>query len=273
MFTNVFHYSSEVNNTEKETIIIVSFSNNKILFFVLSESQPFYLLRIDEYEIESSLSDIDILSKEFSNIYLEYLKTFTETKKVNICFSVDYYTLIPEELFKENEKKSYLEFLYGEEKIINSQIEVSVIHSNNTSVLLSVTPEWQKKCVEFIDKKVIQNQVYSYISKVLANENKRGIFVNVYDNNFDIVIKDEIIKYINRFEFETAKDFSYFIVGLVKTIEWNSFDECIYFSGNIMEESELINIIKRYFKEITFLKNGDIKSTEDIKLHIYFNQL
>lgn len=273
MLTNVSNYCSKDNNPEKETIITVSFSNNKIIFFVLSETQPFSLIRLEEYKVESSLNDIDVLSKEFSNIYLDYIKTFANTKKINVFFYVDYYTLIPEELYRENEKKSYLEFLYGDKVFSNSQIDVSIINTNNKSVLLSVTPEWQKKCIDLIDTKVIQNQVYSHITKVLANKNKRGVFVNVYDNNFDIIIKDETVKYINRFDFETAKDFSYFIVGLVKTIEWNSFDESICFSGNIMKESELINMIKRYFKEITFLKNDDIKSTEDINLHRYFNQL
>lgn len=274
MFTNVFNYLSENNVIENETTAIVSFSSNKIVFFVLSEKIPANIIRLDEFIIEDDLKDVGLLSTEFLNLYKDYVKSFDNIKVIKVFFSVDFYALIPEELYNENEKKLYLEFLYGEKDFFDSQIDVSVVDLTNKNFLLTVVPEWQKKCVAKIDKpKILQNQVNTYITNILVDKNKRGVFVNVYDNNFDIIIKDETIKYCNRFSFETAKDFCYFIIGVIKTVNWNSFEEKIYFSGNIMQESELINLVKRYFKEIIFLNLENIKIPNDIYLHRYFNQL
>ena len=102
------------------------------------------------------------------------------------------------------------------------------------------------------------------------NNSEKQFYVNVTNNNFDIVvIENSKLLCYNTFSFKSKEDFIYYILFTSEQLQLNPEELLLYFIGDIEEESELYHITYQYIRNVSFIKidNSFFENEKDISNH------
>ena len=125
-----------------------------------------------------------------------------------------------------------------------------------------------------------KNAITTHSSSVFAlsamqNETVTGVFVNVRNRDFDMLIKKEgKLFFFNNFRFNTRDDFAYFLLFAMEQNGLSGHDTPVCFSGLLRPASEIIDLCGRYIKDIHFVKDPHelkiSKALDEIPFQYYF---
>jgi hypothetical protein len=184
-------------------------------------------------------------------------------------------TLVPNTYFNENNLTDYLNFniktlatdfiAFDDLKIIEAKnIYVPYVNINNYLFQNFGEFEYKHHSSIFIEK---------LIKKISSND--KTMFINVFKNNFDIVVlENKKLLFSNSFFFESKEDFSYYILFTAEQLKLNTDQFKLYFMGKIDTTSDLYKITYQYIRNVFFLESKnpifkDLKSPN----HTHFIQL
>ena len=82
------------------------------------------------------------------------------------------------------------------------------------------------------------------------------MYIDVRINQFSIVVlEDKKLLFSNSFSFETKEDFIYYILFAAEQLELNPNEFPLFFTGNILKDSDLYTITYQYIRHINFLES------------------
>jgi hypothetical protein len=176
-------------------------------------------------------------------------------QQVKVLVENNYMALVPNPLYDEKEKGTYLAFAqdFQENSRISHDLlktaDASVVYYISNVLMAKIKDLWANASVHHISSAFIE-------STLIANKNKQtdsAVFVHVRDHCFDmLVIEGQKFKFYNFFRFNTKEDFIYFLLFAMEQQQLNPEKTPLILSGAIEQSSAIYDISEKYIRHISF---------------------
>ena len=216
-----------------------------------------------------------------SNDLFRTLERALEDKNLNnkdfqsVTFIVDnrYCSLVPQPLFNEADQAKYLDFAFqipegytiASEPIASAQCHI--VHAFLKTMQDKVLNKWT-------DARITHSSSV-FIDNVMKDEHNNGVFVNVRNRDFDMLVKKECkLHFFNNFKFNTKEDFAYFLLFAMEQNGVSGQDTPVVFSGLIRPASDIIDLCGRYVRDIRFVEDPHTlhvsKALDEVPFQYYY---
>ena len=216
-----------------------------------------------------------------SNDLFRTLERALEDKNLNnkdfqsVTFIVDnrYCSLVPQPLFNEADQAKYLDFAFqipegytiASEPIASAQCHI--VHAFLKTMQDKVLNKWT-------DARITHSSSV-FIDNVMKDEDDNGVFVNVRNRDFDMLVKKEgKLHFFNNFKFNTKEDFAYFLLFAMEQNGVSGQDTPVVFSGLIRPASDIIDLCGRYVRDIRFVEDPHTlhvsKALDEVPFQYYY---
>lgn len=181
--------------------------------------------------------------------------------------------LVPDTLFNEADLSKYLDFTTP---IPESHTVVSeLLESAQCHTVYALMKALQHKMLNKWENTSIRHSSSVFINGMMQNKESNGIFVNVRNRNFDMLIKkDGKLLFFNNFKFNTKEDFAYFLLFAMEQNGFSGKETPVCFSGLIQPASDVIDLCGRYLKDIRFVEDTHTlqvsKALDEVPFQYYF---
>ena len=255
-----------IKKVKKKTIntILEKSNNDKLSIQFTLDGFSFCITKIDTLEIihfcdylfDKKLQSPDDFIKQIETFFKEDNFLQSDFKEVLVIHQNELMTIVPDDFFNEKNLKEYLKFNIKTlatdffafddlPEIEAKNIYVPFVNVNN--YLFQNFGEFEYKHSSTI-----------LIRKLLQRE-KSGVktmYIDVRINQFSIVVlEDKKLLFSNSFSFETKEDFIYYILFASEQLELNPNEFPLFFTGNILKDSDLYTITYQYIRHINFLES------------------
>ena len=209
--------------------------------------------------LERALEDKGLNNKSFTSV------TFITDNR--------YCALVPEPLFNEADQAKYLDFAFQvpdaysivSERLVSAQC--FNVFALPTALKDKLTGKWPNIH--------ITHSSSIFVDSILKNEEGNGVFVNVRNRDFDLLVKKEgKLHFFNNYKFNTKEDFAYFLLFAMEQNDLSGQDALVRFSGLIRPASDIIDLCGRYVRDIRFVEDPHTlqvsKALDDVPFQYYY---
>ena len=233
--------------------------------FVVHHHEENKIIDIELYQTSETADGnaiLEALEKAFYKKGL-YGKPF---RSLRFLMANPYYALVPEALFDEAQRESYLRFnhlLPARYTVLHDTIPAA------QAAMVFALPQHQADSIGKIwPEAVLSHQASQFLQAVLREEpyeSDTNAYVNVNSRSFDLALVQEgRVLFFNNFKFNTKDDFLYFLMFTLEQQGLAGQDIPVHFSGLISNQSEIIRLCERYIKRIRFVRpNGSVNVDMD----------
>ncbi len=230
----------------------IQVSLNGLSFCILDQSKDriIYFKRID---FDKQLDPIKVLSK----IELTYEKEKELNQAVDevvVLFTNSLFSLVPEEIFDEDNAASYLKF---NTKILKTDfIAFDKIHPDIINVYIpyaNITNYFFDKYGEFEYRHSLSVLIESLLKQPKDMDGPK-VFLHSHLDTYELVIiENQKLLFANSFKFDTKEDFLYYLLFTAEqlNLEPNEFE--LIMMGDITKDSEEYNFAWNYIRNISFM--------------------
>ena len=242
--------------------------------FVLHDLEENRIIDLELYQTSENGNEHVIMENLEKLLFKNglYGKTF---RSVRFIASNRYNTLVPKELFDEQQTESYVRFNHDLPlDVCFFHDELDTLHSVNVfamsdSLLQRVRKLWNN--VTFVHQSSV------FLNAILKEpaDDPVNTYVNVNSRSFDLaIVKEGKLLFFNNFKFNTKDDFIYFLMFALEQQQLAGQDVPVYFTGLISGNSEIIKLCERYIKRIRFIRpDGSVNvdmSLSGTPFHYYY---
>ncbi len=263
---------SENSTTTYDLSILVGIDR---FFYIISNEQQ-RLLKLQTYPFNNKGSYEPIRDLLKNTLVLDsHLKaTYRKTK---IALFSPKMTLVPARLFKETEKKAYLERATGlseQDYILSDAIQPLDIQN-----VYSFDKE-----VKNLLSAYFPNARYFHLSSALAKAihampafaDGQHLFLNTVGDHIQIFyFNKKNIVFHNTFKFYTAEDYVYFVMLIIEQMQLSPETVPVTLLGEMMPDSKTHQLLHRYIRHIHFIKRPGFyhlgQKFDDIPDHLFFD--
>ena len=100
-------------------------------------------------------------------------------------------------------------------------------------------------------------------------------YVNVRNRDFDMAIMQDRLLFFNNFKFQTKVDFSYYLLYTLQQHGLSGLETTVVFTGLIQPSSEIVDLCRRYLKDLRFVTRPRDFNVKDlfgeVPFHYYYN--
>ena len=180
-------------------------------------------------------------------------------------------TLVPEPVFNEADQTKYLDF--GFQLPESYSIASESLASSQCHIVFAFPKALQDKMLSKWKDAKIPHSSSVFVNSMMKNDTGTGVFVQVRNRDFDMMIKKEgKLFFFNNFKFSTKEDFAYFLLYAMEQNGCSGQDTPVCFSGLIRPASEIIDLCGRYIKDIRFVEGPQpvSKAMDEVPYPYYF---
>ena len=242
------------------------------LSFALLDTATQRLIALECYQSEL-LADSDDLFRTLERA-LESKGLNNKTFQSVICIIDNRYcTLVPESLFNKDNQATYLDFGFQIPEgyaIVSERLESTQCHN-----VFAYLKALQDKVLSKWGNASIIHSSSVFINSMMQNAENNGVYVNVRNRDFDMLIKkDGKLLFFNNFRFNTKEDFAYFLLFAMEQNGVSGQEMPVSFSGLIRPASDIIDLCGRYVKDLRFMEDPHIfqlsKPLDKVPFQYYF---
>ena len=227
-------------------------ANDNLSYAILDNSKKKYV-SIGNFSFVITLSYPD-LCKKLKTIFSENEIFHAPYQQVNTALLHHKSTLVPDEMFDENEMQTYLSFnhtLEQTDRVLSDNLQflkAKNIFSANSELLILLNEQFANVKIHHCSSSLIE---------VLLKENKffneKRMFVNVEKNALEIIVmeKGKLI-FHNFFQYTSKEDFIYFILFVCRQLDLDPDKMNLYFIGEIDKKSPLYTLAYQYIRNVNF---------------------
>ena len=182
-------------------------------------------------------------------------------------------TLVPEPLFNKADQAKYLDF--GFQIPDGYSIDSERLESVQSYNVFAYLKALQDKILAKWESASIVHSSSVFINNVMHIMENNGVYVNVRNRDFDMLIKkDDKLLFFNNFRFNTKEDFAYFLLFAMEQNGVSGQDIPVFFSGLIRPASDIIDLCGRYVKDLRFVEDPKAlqvsKAMDKVPFQYYF---
>ena len=221
------------------------------LSFALLDTTTRTLVGVEFYQSDL-LTDSDDLFRTLERALESKGLNNSSFHSVSCLVDNRYCALVPEPLFNEADQTKYLDFGF---QIPESYAVVSEpLASVPCHRVFALPKALQDKIQAKWKEAVITHSSSVFIDSVMKNGTNAGVFVQIRNRDFDMLVKKEgKLVFFNNFKFNTKEDFAYFLLFAMEQNGCSGQDTPVCFSGLIRPASDIIDLCGRYVKDIHFV--------------------
>ena len=254
-------------NKDKETLNLemsIQVSLDGLSFCTLNTVEK-EVVFYNKVRLQQQLDPIKLLA-EIEEIF-ETNKSLDEVKQVKLIFDNALYSLVPANLFKEENASDYLKF---NTKILKTDF-ISHEEIGNTGIVNVYIP--YTNIINFFFEKFGEFE-YQHLNTILVENllklpkvDRPQIFAHVKNKQFDlVVIENGQLLLCNSFSFTEKEDFLYYILFTAEQLNLKPDEVRLYLLGAISKASPLFKIAFEYIKYVELLEiNFDLQKNEKLK--------
>ncbi len=264
--------NTDFTETGQGNILVLSFSVKGMTIMIIPEGEK-TVLALDEYVFDTHDPESSYIQEAFNQLFKEFVFGYSNVSQYHVIINTLTYTPVPSELFKENETASLMNFVQEQNEYQAHDLMTEMI--SNGIWLIYQNVQWQKLMVEkLIPDCTVHNNTVLFAQSVMKDQSElTATYVFVCENYFDVLIlENRKLLLLNRFSFTTSKDFCYYLIGSLKSSGLNPSDSIIFLAGEILPESEIISLLRRYVSDVRFAECSGIQFPEEMIPHRYFTQ-
>lgn len=177
-------------------------------------------------------------------------------------------TLVPSELFDEAIMSNYLDFTSQ----IPENHTICADHLKSVSCH-NVFAQHRTLKNKFLEKWSNAETIHSstvFIEGAMQTDTQ-GVFVNVRNRDFDMLIKKEgNLLFYNNFKFHTKEDFAYFLLFAMEQNHVSGLEVPVTFSGLILPASDIMELCGRYVEDIRLVEETPDKMLDGVPFQYYY---
>ena len=238
-------FTKKNSNTYKLSILVGMGSFD---YVVLDSKQQLLLLK--SYTLNYSLSTDELTEIVRLDPYLKY-----PYNKISIAWAGGKSTLIPKRLFNDADKKAFLEQtspLEDDELIRNDELQAA--NMQNIYAIPDSLKKWTARN--------FPGHTLSHLGTVLLSKQRTyaieseepQLYVHLIGSlAYFSVFQNSNLLFYNSFEYQNAKDFIYYLLLIFKQAGLNQDKAKVNVTGQLVEESEIYPLLKRYVHQLAFL--------------------
>lgn len=200
------------------------------------------------------LNPIEVL-EEIEKVYEEETFLSTRPREVEVLFSNELYSIVPEKFFNEKNASDYLKFntkilttdFVAQDYLRHKLVNVYIPYTNINNYFFDTYGEFQyRHCLSvLVDELLSMNEDQKDANKVYLNSTAAG-----YDL---VVISNGELLLANSFHCETKEDFIYYLLFTAEQLDLDPHSLELVLLGRIMEESDTYKIVYNYVRNIEIL--------------------
>ncbi len=210
---------------------------------------------LKQLDFGKKLNPIEVLA-QIEKVYSKEAFLQKIPGEVEVLFSNDLYTIVPEEMFNEENASDYLKF---NTKILETDFvaqdylrELNLV--NLYIPYTNINNYFFDKYGEFEYRHSTSILVEEFLRKNIYQSGEAKIFLNNYASGYDlVVINNGKLLLTNSFSCETKEDFIYYLLFTAEQLELDPSRFELILLGDISEESEEYKIAYTYVRNISFL--------------------
>ena len=244
---STINHSSFGQSSDLADSLIIELSDSLIQFceFQSTESKPLFVCH---YAIEN------ILKHSLSEHLISAIKHFQFSKKkyehIYVNYFTQQFTLCPTAFYSGENNRSMLEFNVG--SVTDGILLLDDINADIK--LIYAVDESLKSTLDLVFPNHLLKHTLTILSKLmLVSEEltKENILLSIHSNYIEIVVKqDQKLILANQFSVKTQEDILYYVLFVLEQYQLNPLSATITIVGNLDTNSELINSLKKYIKNI-----------------------
>ncbi|MEK7254237.1 MAG: DUF3822 family protein, partial [Bacteroidota bacterium] len=198
-------------------------------------------------------------------------------RRVKIILPVFSTALVPERLYNEAEKTTYLNEL-------SSQANSTAVQMDEMSELsVKVVYESMPELTGVMKKQFPTGRFYAGVTpflagcrKMMPDEQIQVTFVNFHREVFQVAIfQKRNLLFYNAFPYSTAADVMYYVLLTLSQYNIDPAVARVFLSGQIMENSEIYKMLFRYVGNLRFLPSPPFlkfgRRFSEVPPHLYFD--
>ena len=166
-------------------------------------------------------------------------------------------TFVPKEVYQEKNKAKYLDFLglADTDSVILADFIKEADAYNVYAVSKNDYENIRKSSKNIKFQHASSLFVESLIKENLERTDDTRVYLNIKDQCFEMtVLKGANLLFDNNFRFKTKEDFLYFMLFSMEQLHLETSSVTVYFLGMIEEDSKLVELTKRYVRDVRFKK-------------------
>lgn len=219
------------------------------LCFVVSDPKDNKLLYMTKI-IDSNRHGIDIFTDECKSnnvLAAEYLKT-------HVVYETQQFTLFPTPLLEDVEEKKIAELNFG--NVDGATVLTDTLPTNEISVVYTVPQRHEETIRRNKPNATIHSQMMPLLFNAMFNSKKcKGSYLhlNIRTSSVDVIyIEGGKLKLANIFQYQTADEFLFFVLGMMDNYHIDQYDVKCVVSGEVDENSAVVDHLARYIAKIEF---------------------
>ncbi len=165
------------------------------------------------------------------------------------------YTIVPNSLYIPERTSEYFSFVH--QKPVHEEIKVSNLTTDDAKLVYSSDMAWFQLIEEFFPEATIFPGIAAHSNYCLPKykgSRKSVMLLNLHDDNFDILLIEEgKLIFCNNFNYKSPEDIIYYAIFVIDQLKVNAEKVEIKLSGNILEKSNLIKLLRKYIRTVDVL--------------------
>lgn len=198
-------------------------------------------------------------------------------QKVSVAAVSPFFTLVPNRLYNEAEKRTYLQ------EITNLSYDKDIRADDLNAAQAKVVYALQQSLTGILQKQLMSAQLYHAITPYLAGLLQRTnmpatpvFYLQVYPNWLTaVLLEGKNLLFVNTFNYQDAKDFLYYILLVLDQFKLTPEVTPTFVTGQLIEQSEIYPLLRRYIRTLQFLPPPDFlhfsQKWQQKPTYFYFN--
>lgn len=182
------------------------------------------------------------------------------------------HTLVPETLYQPDQKDRLLGFSLT---VPNGYLTEADPVPSHQAFLLYAYPEALRNRIrsQWPEDRICH--AASVFLESLPQSEAPVVYVNVRNRDFDLAVMQDRLLFFNNFPFQTKVDFSYYLLYAMQQLGLSGLETTVCFTGLIQPSSEIIDLCRRYVKDLRFVSRPagfKVKaSLAEVPFQYYYN--
>ena len=213
------------------------------------------LLALKSLSFSTENGHLGSLAKTLDGIISKEDLLSPEYQQVKIVFMQTQASLVPDRLFNEEEKNTYLEELTTPPDEVETQVDeiaplqIRSVYSLDTDVSELLRTKFPTSSFFSVSTPFLVGSHHA-----IPEDATEIAFACFHHNTFQLALfeKGELLFY-NQFSFNSASDVLYFVLLSYEQYGLDTGTVPLYLSGQVVNDSDIYKILYRYIAELTFL--------------------
>jgi hypothetical protein len=246
-------FSSHLSATYKLSILI---GMDSFAYMVTGPQQELLLLKRIETDGPIGHTNRSI-NHFFSQLSDTEKDLFLPYNQYRIALSNPAFTIIPTRLFEAEQRMTYIQQVTAidpKDYEVKSD-RLTAIDAHN---IYAIPGAMIKQIKQYFPGGIVRHLVTAlqegiWQSKTLQKD--KALYINVLGRQIHaLLFQDKALKFSNTFQYQSAKDFIYYILLLFDQFELDQKQFPVFLSGHLIEDSEIYRLLRRYLDNFAFIE-------------------